>query len=72
VAERVGVLDPQGPAHSTTVSERGERNRLTTTQDLTPLVPSRGFSHYPDAYLTDTLGLVRLALLTRTFPCANA
>ena len=35
-------------------------------------VSSQGFSHYPDTYLTDTLGLVRLPLLPRTFPCANA
>jgi len=35
-------------------------------------VSSQGFSHYPDICLTDTLGLVRLPLLPRTFPCAHA
>ena len=35
-------------------------------------VSSRGFSRYPDRYLTETLGLVRLPLLPRSFPCTNA
>ncbi len=33
---------------------------------------SRGYSHYPDRYLTETLGLVRLPLLTRSLPWAKA
>ena len=35
-------------------------------------VPGRGFSRFPDAYLHDQLGLVRLVGLTRTYPWANA
>jgi group II intron reverse transcriptase/maturase len=34
--------------------------------------PSRGFHSYPDRYLTDTLGLIRLPRLPRAFLCANA
>jgi len=33
---------------------------------------SRGFHSYPDRYLTDTLGLIRLPRLPRAVPCANA
>ena len=35
-------------------------------------VPSRGYHRYPDRYLTGTLGLVRLPVLTRNFPWAKA
>jgi group II intron reverse transcriptase/maturase len=35
-------------------------------------VPGRGYSRYPDRYLTETLGLLRLPVLTRNFPWANA
>ena len=35
-------------------------------------VSSGGYSRYPDAYLSKTLGLVRLPLLPRRFPSANA
>lgn len=34
--------------------------------------PGTGIARYPDAYLTQTLGLVRLAEQTRDFPWANA
>lgn len=34
--------------------------------------PGRGTSRYPDSYLTETLGLVRLSVLARRFPWANA
>jgi len=34
--------------------------------------PGRGFSRWPDRCLTETLGLVRLPLLTRSFPWAKA
>lgn len=33
---------------------------------------SRGYSRYPDRYLTETLGLVRLPVLTRSLPWAKA
>lgn len=33
---------------------------------------SRGFPYWPDRYLTETLGLIRLPLLPRPFPCAHA
>ena len=33
---------------------------------------SRGFPYWPDRYLTETLGLLRLPLLPRTVPCAHA
>ena len=33
---------------------------------------SRGYSRYPDRYLTETLGLVRLPLLTSSLPWAKA
>ena len=33
---------------------------------------SRGFHSYPDRYLTDTLGLIRLPRLPRAVLCANA
>jgi group II intron reverse transcriptase/maturase len=33
---------------------------------------SRGFHSWPDRYLTDRLGLIRLALLPRPIPCAPA
>jgi hypothetical protein len=35
-------------------------------------VSNGGYSRYPDQYLTDRLGLVRLPLLRRSYPCANA
>ena len=35
-------------------------------------VSSGGYSRYPDRYLTERLGLVRLPLLKRRYPCANA
>jgi group II intron reverse transcriptase/maturase len=35
-------------------------------------VPGRGYTHYPDAYLYDTLRLVRLPTLTRNLPWAKA
>ena len=35
-------------------------------------VPSRGYSRYPDRYLTETLGLLRLPVLTRNLPWAKA
>ena len=35
-------------------------------------VESQGYSRYPDRYLTARLGLVRLPLLRRSYPCANA
>ena len=35
-------------------------------------VSSGGYSRYPDRYLTERLGLVRLPLLTRRYPRANA
>jgi len=33
---------------------------------------SRGYTRYPDRYLAETLGLVRLPLLTRSYPWAKA
>ncbi len=35
-------------------------------------IDSSGWSRYPDAYLYETLGLVRLSLLTRRLPWAKA
>ena len=35
-------------------------------------VSSGGYSRYPDRYLTEQLGLVRLPVLPRSYPCANA
>jgi RNA-directed DNA polymerase len=35
-------------------------------------VSSGGYARYPDRYLTETLGLVRLPQLPRRWPCANA
>jgi len=35
-------------------------------------VSSGGYSRYSDRYLTERLGLVRLPLLPRRYPCANA
>jgi len=35
-------------------------------------VASAGYSRYPDRYLSKTLGLVRLPLLPRRYPCAQA
>ena len=35
-------------------------------------VSNGGYSRYPDRYLTERLGLVRLPLLRRSYPCANA
>jgi RNA-directed DNA polymerase len=32
----------------------------------------RGYHRYPDRYLTETLGLLRLPVCPRNFPCANA
>ena len=34
--------------------------------------PRPGYLHYPDLYLTHTLGLVRLPLLPRSYPSAKA
>jgi len=34
-------------------------------------VSSGGYSRYPDRYLTERLGLVRLPLLKRRYRCAN-
>ena len=35
-------------------------------------VPGRGTARYPDEYLHDTLGLIRLTTRTRSFPWAKA
>ncbi len=35
-------------------------------------VPGRGYQRFPDAYLTEQLGLVRLPQLRRNLPCAKA
>jgi hypothetical protein len=35
-------------------------------------VTSRAWARFPDTYLYQTLGLIRLPLLPRTFPWANA
>ena len=34
--------------------------------------PGRGFTHYPDEYLYQKLGLIRLPMLPQNFPWAKA
>jgi len=62
-----------GPVSSAYAAvDRHARRRLRQWLCDKHKVRGRGTSRFPDAYLYDQLGLVRLACLTRTFPWANA
>jgi RNA-directed DNA polymerase len=52
--------------------DRHVRDRLRRWLCAKHKVKSRGTSRYPDQYLNDELGLIRLSARTKSFPWANA
>ncbi len=63
-------LGPVSPAYRAV--DRHVTRRLRQWLCRKHKVPGRGTARFPDAYLYDQLGLVRLPLLTRNLPWANA
>ena len=52
--------------------DRHSRRRLRHWRVKKHKVRERGWSRFPDRYLTETLGLIRLQSRRRSFPCASA
>jgi len=63
-------LGPVGPTYR--AIDRYARYRLRQWLRRKHKQPSRAISRWPDAYLNEQLGLVRLVLLTHNFPRATA
>ena len=63
-------LGPVTPAYR--FIDRYTTNRLRRWFCKKHKQPGRGFTHYPDEYLYQKLGLIRLPMLPQNFPWAKA
>ena len=63
-------LGPVSPAYRAV--DRHCRTRLRQWLSDKHKVTNRGTSRFPDQYLHNTLGLIRLSARTKSFPWANA